>query len=158
MQIRDDREWDFEELYRLDQECYPSGIAYSRRTLRAFLREPGVFCRIAQECGGSKAGMILGFVIAQQHKGRGHIITLDVPQACRRRGIGSQLLADAEQRLAEEGVREVRLETAVNNEAGIAFWKKHGYCTRGVIERYYLGKTDAYSMMKALAGVPTSKT
>ena len=67
MQIRKDRDSDFEMLYRLDQECYQPGVAYSRRTLRAFLHAPGVFCRIAEETGGPQAGIMLGFVIAQQN-------------------------------------------------------------------------------------------
>jgi ribosomal-protein-alanine N-acetyltransferase len=158
IQIRDDRDTDFEALYRLDQECYEPGVAYSRRTLRAFMHEPGVFCRIAEESGGPQAGRMLGFVIAQQHQGEGHIITLDVPQAHRRRGIGSVLLRDAEQRLAEAGVREVELETAVDNAAGVAFWKKHGYCTCGVLEDYYEGKTDAYQMIKILSRSAAAKS
>jgi ribosomal-protein-alanine N-acetyltransferase len=153
IQIRDDQDTDFEALYRLDQECYEPGVAYTRRTLRAFMHEPGVFCRIAEETGGAQAGKMLGFVIAQQQQREGHIITLDVPQAHRRRGIGSLLLRDAEQRLADAGVREVELETAVDNAAGVAFWKKHGYCTCGVLQRYYNEKTDAYRMIKILSRV-----
>lgn len=151
IQIREDRDTDFETLYQIDQECYEPGVAYSRRTLRAFLQEPGVFCRVAEETGGPQAAILVGFAIAQRQRREGHIITLDVPHAHRRRGIGSQLLADAERRMAEAGVREVQLETSVDNAAGVAFWKKHGYCTCGVIEKYYLGNTDAYSMTKILS-------
>lgn len=158
IRIRVNTEADFEALYRLDQECYPPQIAYSRRTLRAFLHEPGVFCRIAEETSGPQAGLLLGFLIGQQQRRRGHIITLDVPPEQRRRGIGSLLLGDAEKRMAEAGVREVELETAVDNAAAVAFWKKHGYCTSGVLERYYAGKTDAYSMIKMLSTSAAAKS
>jgi ribosomal protein S18 acetylase RimI-like enzyme len=48
-------------------------------------------------------------------------------------------------------VREIALETATDNEAGIAFWKKHAYRNRGVRKGYYPGGRDAYSMVKELA-------
>jgi ribosomal-protein-alanine N-acetyltransferase len=158
IRIRAETEADFEALYQLDQECYAPGVAYARWTLRAFLHEPGVFCRVAEETGEPRAGMILGFVIAQQRRRKGHIITLDVPQTHRRRGIGSLLVHDAEQRLSDAGVREVELETAVDNSAAVAFWQKHGYCTCGVLERYYAGRKDAYSMIKILSTASSRKT
>ncbi len=158
IRIREDTAADFEALYRLDQECYPPEIAYSRRTLRAFLNEPGVFCRVAEETSGPQAGLLLGFLIGQQQRRQGHIITLDVPPQHRRRGMGSLLLGDAEKRMAGAGVREVELETAVDNAPAVAFWKKHGYCTCGVLERYYAGGKDAYSMTKILSTPSRDKT
>ena len=47
-------------------------------------------------------------------------------------------------------VQSVLLETAVDNESGIAFWERHGYRTEAVLKRYYLGKVDAYEMRKRL--------
>lgn len=79
-----------------------------------------------------------------------HIITLDVAEQCRRGGVGSLLLASAEERLAAQGVRSVLLETAVDNEAAIAFWQRYGYRTHGRLKRYYLGRIDAYEMQKTL--------
>jgi ribosomal protein S18 acetylase RimI-like enzyme len=135
--------------------------------LRAFLHEPGVFCRVAEETADAQASQnagpqddtqaepqaktMLGFLIAQQERRTGHIITLDVPAAHRRKGIGSMLVRDAEERMARAGVREVELEVAVDNAAGVAFWKKHGYCTCGVLARYYAGRTDALHMIKILS-------
>lgn len=158
VRIRENSDADFEALYRLDQECYEPGVAYSRGTLRAFLNEPGVFCRIAEETGGPHAGAMLGFLVAQQHRRQGHIITVDVPEPHRRRGIASLLLRDAEQKLAEAGALKISLETAVDNAPAVAFWEKHGYSTCGVLRRYYNGKTDAYQMTKILPRSSTAKT
>ena len=52
----------------------------------------------------------------------------------------------------------MELETAVDNAAGVAFWQKHGYCTCGVLEHYYSGKTDAYSMIKILSRASGAKS
>jgi ribosomal protein S18 acetylase RimI-like enzyme len=42
------------------------------------------------------------------------------------------------------------LETAANNEAGVAFWQRHGYRIEATLKRYYLGRIDAYEMRKIL--------
>ncbi len=80
----------------------------------------------------------------------GHIITLDVAEAYRRAGTGSALLRELEKHFAYHGVESVLLETAVDNESGIAFWEHHGYRTEAVLKRYYLGRIDAYEMRKRI--------
>ena len=79
-----------------------------------------------------------------------HVITLDVAEKFRRGGIGSALLAESERNLALRGVRHILLETAANNEAGVAFWQRHGYGIEATLKRYYLGRIDAYEMRKIL--------
>jgi ribosomal-protein-alanine N-acetyltransferase len=141
---------DFDTLYEIDQACYPPGIAYSKRTLRWFLRLPGAQCLVAQLAPQQQRGPIAGFVLAEHEGLRGHIITLDVLEAYRRRGVGSTLLGAIERQLVARGVRQVELETATENHAAVAFWQKHGYRTRGVLKRYYLDRLDAFRMTKAL--------
>lgn len=137
---------DFEAAYRLDQACYPPGIAYSRYALDEFLTLPGARAWVAQE-----EEYLVGFVIVRKFgRDRGHIITLDVREDRRRRSLGSRLLATAEVWLTEQGVRRVRLESAVNNQPAVAFWKKAGYEILGVLPRYYLDRDDAYRMEKEL--------
>jgi ribosomal-protein-alanine N-acetyltransferase len=137
---------DFETLYAIDQVCYPRGIAYSKRSLRWFLALPGADCIVAEA-----GGQIAGFILCEAEGPHAHIITIDVREAFRRLGIGSALLGGAERRLVKRGVRAVELETAQDNDAAIAFWQKHGYRTRGVYKRYYLGRVDALAMAKLLA-------
>ena len=136
---------DFDALYTIDQACYPPGIAYSKRTLRLFLRLPGAECLVAVA-----DGRIAGFILAEHEGERAHLITIDVLASERRRGVGTALLHAIEQAVAARGVRRVTLETATDNEAAIAFWRKHGYRTVGVLRNYYLDRLDAYSMHKPL--------
>jgi ribosomal protein S18 acetylase RimI-like enzyme len=136
---------DFDTLYAIDQACYPRGISYSKRTLRWFLRLPGAICLVARD-----ATEVIGFVLAESEGTRGHIITLDVSEANRRRRAGSALLLEVERAFARRGVRYVELETATDNGAAIAFWQKHGYRTRGILKRYYLDHIDAFWMEKPL--------
>lgn len=140
---------DFEALYLLDQQCYAPGIAYSRRMLKWYLRLPGADCLVAEGDGA-----LAGFIVTEREDDLGHIITLDVAEAHRRRGVGTSLLAAAEARMLEAGVRRVSLETASNNLPAVAFWKKHGYRTVAVLKNYYMEKLDACEMHKLLARSP----
>ena len=140
---------DFEALYAIDRACYPRWIAYSRRELREFLEQPGTDCLVAQG-EATEFGGIAGFLIAEAEGDEGHIITLDVVEAQRRKGIGTDLLAGMEKLLATRGVRSMFLETATTNEAGVAFWQRHGYRSFGVIRGYYSGRLDAYQMSKTI--------
>jgi [ribosomal protein S18]-alanine N-acetyltransferase len=136
---------DFEKLYALDQSCFPQGIAYSRKMLKYFLGMVQARCTVAES-----AGEIAGFLITEDDGQQGHILTLDVAEAYRRLGLGTQLLAHGEELLASRGVTEIMLETSVENVAGVAFWQRHGYRTVAILKRYYLGRTDAYEMRKIM--------
>jgi len=136
---------DFETLYEIDQACYEPAIAYSKREFRNYLRFPGAECVIAEQ-----NGKVAGFCLTAHQQARGYIITIDVLEKFRRRGVGTALLAEVERKLAAHGVEEIGLETATDNDSGIAFWQRHGYRTRGVWKGYYPGGRDAFSMAKVL--------
>lgn len=136
---------DFETLYEIDQKCYPAEIAYSRRELRWYLRLPGAEITVA-EAGRTIAGFILTACLEKT----GHVVTIDVLAEFRRAGVGTELLAAAEASLAQRGAMEIELETAVDNDAAIQFWKRSGYLTRGVLKNYYPGGLAAYAMMKRI--------
>jgi ribosomal-protein-alanine N-acetyltransferase len=136
---------DFETLYEIDQACYEPAIAYSKREFRNYLRFPGAECVIAEE-----KSKVAGFCLTAHQQARGYIITIDVLEKFRRRGVGTALLVEVERRLAGRGVKQMGLETATDNESAIAFWQRHGYRTRGVWKGYYPGGRDAFSMTKVL--------
>ena len=143
---------DFETLYQIDQACYEPAIAYSRRELRNYMRFPGADCVVA-----IVAGEIAGFCITAHKNGWGYIVTIDVLEKHRRSGAGTAMLAEAEKRMALHGVRKIALETATDNESAIAFWKRHGYRTQGILHEYYPGGRDAYSMVKHLVSAESAK-
>jgi ribosomal-protein-alanine N-acetyltransferase len=139
---------DFETLYKLDQSCFPRGIAYSKTTLRYFLALSSAECLLAVEKDD-----IAGFILSERDGALAHIITLDVAEGHRRSGVGSLLLNAAENNLAGQGVRTVFLETAVNNHAAVNFWSRHGYIKEGILKRYYLNRIDGYEMRKTLTSL-----
>jgi ribosomal-protein-alanine N-acetyltransferase len=136
---------DFETLYEIDQKCYPAEMAYSRREFRWYMRLPGAETLIA-ETGGA----IAGFILTALFESTGHVITIDVLTEFRRARVGTALLAAAEASLARRGATEIELETAVDNDAAIQFWKRSGYQTRGILKNYYPGGLAAYAMIKRL--------
>jgi [ribosomal protein S18]-alanine N-acetyltransferase len=158
--LRDFHRDDFEVLWRIDQECFAPGTSYSRPELLAYMRQPGSFTLVA-EATPSKAedeqsrskdkAQVLGFLVGHVNPhGAGHIITIDVLPAFRRSGVGSALLNAAEQRLRSARCRYVRLETAVNNAAAIAFYKRHQYQIAKTLPRYYPDGLDAFVLQKDL--------
>ena len=144
-QLRSYRASDFETLYRIDQVCFPEGIAYGRFEMKVYLRAEGSYCLLA-ESGGNVAG----FILAELAPDEGHIITLDVLEDYRRQGIGSLLLSAAEKEAVSRGGMRMVLETATTNKAAIALWRKHGYRQLVTIEDYYGRGRDAFRMGKEL--------
>ena len=152
--IRNFRPDDFESLWRLDQDCFSPGIAYSRVELKTYIRHPGAFTLVAEslpEKGVEKgtAMELAGFLVAQSGA-TGHIITIDVALRARRSGIGSLLLRGAEDRLRDAGSRAVGLETAVDNLSALSFYKRHGYSVIKTWPRYYSNGVDALVLKKVL--------
>jgi [ribosomal protein S18]-alanine N-acetyltransferase len=142
---------DFAALHRLDQSCFPAGISYSKTTLHYFLTIASADCVVAVD-----GARVAGFVLTEENPPLAHIITLDVAEAHRRQGVGTALLAESERNLSLRGVRSILLETAIDNEPAVAFWKRHGYRIEAVLKRYYLRRLDAYEMRKKLSVTGTS--
>jgi len=145
--LRDFRPEDFDTLWKIDQQCFAPGIAYSRFELKVYLHRRTSFSLIAEHDSGSVAG----FIVAEGGRRKvGHIITIDVLPGARRLGIGSTLLAAAEARLAAAGYQRVSLETAVDNASAISFYKRHGYFLAKTVPRYYSNGVDALVVEKDL--------
>jgi ribosomal protein S18 acetylase RimI-like enzyme len=143
--IRQFEKPDFDTLWRIDQACFDPQLAYSRPELAFYMRRPGSFSLVAE----SETG-IVGFLVAETRHKSGHIITIDVVAEARRAGVGSALLETAEEQLLRTGALAVALETPVNNEAAICFYKRKGYFVEKTVARYYSGQLDALVMTKEL--------
>jgi ribosomal protein S18 acetylase RimI-like enzyme len=171
--IRQFEQADFDTLWRIDQACFDPQLAYSRPELAFYMQRPGSFTLVAEAAGvevrskvrssargnGGRAGEIpavgiLGFIVAETRRKSAHIITIDVVEEARLLGVGSALLQAAEERLLGAGAVVVALETPVNNEAAIRFYKRKGYFVEKTIAGYYSNHLDALVMMKELVRSP----
>ena len=145
--VRSYQPHDFPALHRLDQSCFPAGISYSKTTLHYFMTVRSADCIVATD-----ADKIAGFILTEENPPLAHIITLDISASHRRQGIGTALLLESEKNLTLRGVHSILLETAIDNDPAVAFWKAHGYRIEAVLKRYYLARLDAYEMRKLLPG------
>ena len=156
--VRAFRKADFQTLWSIDQICFDPKLAYSRLELAFYMRRAGSFTLVAEAEGDASDEVeprILGFIVAEigrpkhGHK-TGHIITIDVVPEARRGGVGSALLESAERQLADSGASAVVLETAVNNDIALRFYKQKGYFVEGTAPGYYANQLDALVMRKEL--------
>jgi ribosomal protein S18 acetylase RimI-like enzyme len=156
--VRQFQKADFDTLWRIDQACFDPQLAYSKPEMTFYIRRPGSFTLVAEGGegnGGAPAAItgcgILGFIVAETRRARGHIITIDVVAEARRSGVGSALLQAAEEQLLRAGAVAVALETPVNNEPAIRFYKQKGYFVEKTVAGYYSNQLDALVMTKELA-------
>jgi ribosomal-protein-alanine N-acetyltransferase len=142
---------DFVRIMEIDHACFVEGIAYPEEEMSYFLSMPSAITLVAAD--GEK---VLGFVIADHFRPRrgakfmGRIITIDVAPGTQKSGLGTMLLAGAEEELIKAGCGHVSLEVAVDNERALRFYKKMGYAVLKVLPRYYLGSVDGLLMGKKL--------
>lgn len=154
---------DFTRLLEIDQACFVEGIAYSSGELRYFLSMPAAIALVAlaadqgsADQGVSSQATIVGFIIGDSFRQRratrmaGRIITIDVDPSRQHLGLGTLLLTAAEDRLRQSGCEYISLETAVDNDPALRFYKKHGYSVLRILPRYYLDSIDGLLMGKKL--------
>lgn len=102
---------------------------------RAAIRETMVRRIVGDELYvAEREGSIVGFVTFTVEQGRyaqtattGVVENLYVEPEFRDRGIGSALLATAEERLGEAGATVITIEAMADNDAARAFYARHGY-------------------------------
>ncbi len=151
--LRKYRRDDFDRLLQIDHACFVEGIAYSADEMRFFLSMPSAITLVAEQPG---TGAIQGFIIADRFRAprtsrsMGRIITIDVAPQAQHSGLGTLLLAKAEEELTRAGCDSVLLEVAVNNGPALRFYKKHGYSVLKTLPRYYLDSVDGLLMGKRL--------
>jgi len=148
MRLRAFRADDLETLYKIDQACFPPGIAYPREELNGFISQRRSRTWVAEESGET-----IGFLIAErQAQNVAHIVTIDVVDRWRRRRVGTLLMDAAELWAQEQKLLFVYLETEENNTAAQRFYEARGYRKVDRVENYYADGTSAWVMLKWLKG------
>jgi ribosomal-protein-alanine N-acetyltransferase len=128
--IRRATERDFEVIYEIERLCFKDPYPHSfLQTLHSL--NPKTF--IVAE----RAGTPVGYVIATEDRGHGHIVAIAVHPSERRKGIGKHLIVESLQSLRSLGVTTVRLEVRQSNVEAQKFYEEHGFIYSHTIERYY---------------------
>lgn len=82
-------------------------------------------------------GVVGSTLMAGYDGHRGWFYRLAVSPHLRRGGLASALVREAERRLSERGCLKINLQTHIDNDAAVAFWRALGY---RVEERVSMGK------------------
>lgn len=144
MRIRDFQPSDLPRLSEIDQACFPPGIAYSREELARFIGHRSSRTWVAEDDDG-----VVGFVVAgRQPVCVGHIITIDILEGYRHRGVGSELMSVAEKWARKARLELMYLETAEDNLAAQKFYEGRGYRKVDKVEHYYSNDLTAWVMVK----------
>lgn len=149
MNLRPFRAADLNVLAQIDRACFPPEVSYSRKELESFIGQPEARTWVAVE-GESVVGFLVVDRVPEQ---LGHIITVDVVEAWRGRGVGKQLMEAAEAWAEALGLRLMSLETAEDNRAAQRFYEARGYEKRRRVRHYYANGADAWVMVKRLRSV-----
>ena len=77
---------------------------------------------------------------------KGHIVSIAVTEAHRRKGIGSALVRACHGEMLAKGASECYLEVRISNAEAIGLYERLGYKTSGRLESYYKDGEAAYIM------------
>lgn len=114
------------------------------------------YCLVA-ESEGELAGFVLGTIISKASWVYGYIIWLGVSPQFQRRGVADKLVDKIVERMIEEGVRFMLVDTDPANEPAIRFFtrkgfgnpRKHVYLSMNLSKHKFYGRLIAYERDKA---------
>lgn len=96
---------------------------------------------------------VIGFMIYELHKTRLHILNFAVNRACRRRGIGTQMVSKLIGKLSSQRRTRIMLEVRETNLDAQLFFRGSGFRAVSVLRSYYDDTPeDAYLMQYRHAG------
>ncbi len=124
----------------LHAEAFARPRPWSAGEFSAVLAAPGAF--LLTEAGG--------FLVGRALAGEAELLTLAVPAAARRHGVGARLLRAFEAEARARGADEAFLEVASDNEAARALYAGAGWAEAGRRRDYYGRGADALIFRKSL--------
>ena len=107
-------------------------------------------CLQQRNCIGMVAEVndrVVGFMIYELHRTRLHVLNFAVAASCRRRGIGSQMVAKLISKLSHQRRTRIVLEVRETNFPAQVFFREHGFRAVSILRGYYDDTPeDAYTM------------
>jgi [ribosomal protein S18]-alanine N-acetyltransferase len=136
--LRNYRGLDIEAMFRLDIDCFAPEFRFDRESMRAFAEDRGAIALLAETMGGELAGFVIIHVerVAVRRR-RGYVVTLDVAEEWRRKGLAGRLMREAEARAIAAGARWMELHVFTGNDAAIRFYERLGYERIALRQRFY---------------------
>jgi ribosomal-protein-alanine N-acetyltransferase len=106
-------------------------------------------------------GRVVGYIMCRVEYGfahlkrlglarKGHVVSVAVLEEHRRKGLGTKLIALAEERMLKKSCTECYLEVRVSNQEGIDLYKRLNFIVTGKLDAYYRDGEAAYLMASQL--------
>ena len=122
--------------------------------MRAFAGERDAIALVAATVEGELVGFVIVHVESVAVGRRGYVVTLDVAEELRRKGLAGMLMREAEARTVAVGARWMELHVFTGNEAAIRFYERLGYERIATRRRFYGAEgLDAFAYRKKIADV-----
>jgi ribosomal-protein-alanine N-acetyltransferase len=119
------------------------GWSWTPQRVRRSLRDRATNVAVAEE-----GGNIVGFGIMKYGDEKAHLLLLAVSPARREHGVGGRLLDWLEKCAVAAGVERIELEARADNPVALAFYGLRGYERFETVRGYYLGRIDAFRLVK----------
>ena len=136
---------DSDAMFALDELCFEPPFRFTARQMRGFARAPNARVIVAEA-----EGVIAGFVILHvqwlENERVGYVVTLDVAEVWRRKGVASELMQHAEATATELACTGVLLHVYEHNLAAICFYERLGFCFLRSHESFYGKSRDGHSL------------
>jgi len=144
--IRRMRLRDFPRVLAIERQCFPLNSSLGPMLYYWLVDRDGL---MVAEHGAEVVGYVFTRRTAMGAITRyGHVASLAVEGAFRRRGIGRRLMDAALAHFARRGLTTVGLEVRQSNTAAQVLYGKLGFEPNGSIKRYYADGEDALRMLK----------
>ncbi len=125
---------DFAEVFHLGEELFTSDYSPSMyRTwdeyeITTLYNSDSELCLVA-ELDEDIVGFALSTTVEKNNSAwkYGYLVWIGVRQGIQQKGVGDSLFNESKKRMLDQGVRMVLIDTDADNEAGIRFFKKHGF-------------------------------
>jgi len=136
-----------DKLYEIEKQCFDQE-AFLKQQLAYLLNDYNAI-GLAARVNGEIAGFAIARVDIERNAPFGHILTLDITPAYRRKGIAQKLLHEIETIFKSRAIKEFRLEVREDNVAALNLYQKLGYKKIGKLEQYY-GNVHGLYLKKTL--------
>jgi ribosomal-protein-alanine N-acetyltransferase len=122
-------------LYEIEKECFERE-AFTRQQIAHLLTDYNSLSLIAK-VNGEIVGFVIGMVFIERRSLTGHILTIDVSPAHRRKRVAKNLLQEIEKIFKGKGVRACHLEVREDNIAALSLYQRLGYKKVARLKNYY---------------------
>src|SRR6516225_6749386 len=136
---------DMPEVLQAEQESFE--YSWTEEDFLRCLRQRNCIGMVAE--AGEK---VVGFMIYELHKSKLHILNFAVSPACRRVGIGNQMVAKLISKLSSHRRTRITLEVRETNLSAQLFFRSQGFKAMKVLRAFYEDSgEDAFQMQYRLA-------